>query len=81
MPESEILAELTEILRDIFDDPDLVVTRDTTADDIEDWDSANHINIVVAAESHFKTRFQASEIEELKNVGDFVDLIAKKQSR
>ena len=78
MNRSEILAALTAIFQDVFDTPDLVVTDDTTADDIEEWDSMNHITLIVAAERKFGVKFKTAEIEELKNVGEFVDLIAAK---
>jgi acyl carrier protein len=78
MTKEEILAELTQIFRGIFDDDDLQITPATSADDISEWDSLKHINIVVAAEMEFKVKFQTSEIESLKNVGELVDLIAAK---
>jgi acyl carrier protein len=50
----------------------------TTAEDIEGWDSFNHVNIVVAIESRFGIKFNAAEVEELRAVGEFVNLIEKK---
>jgi acyl carrier protein len=81
MTKEQVLHALTEIFRDVFDDPALVITADTTAEDIKDWDSVNHINIVVAAEIRFKVKFKTAEIEELKNVGDFVQLIENRTDR
>ncbi len=78
MDHAEILAALTEILREVFEDPQLNPTPETTADDVPGWDSMNHINIVVEAERRFGVKFRTSEIEELRNVGDFVNLIATK---
>jgi acyl carrier protein len=78
MTDADILARLTEIFRDVLDDDDIVLTRETTAEDVKDWDSANHINIVVSAEIRFKTKFTSVEVEALKNVGDLVDLIQRK---
>ena len=75
MTEQQILDALTEIFRDVFDNPKLVITPQTTAEDIKDWDSVNHINIIVAAESRFNVKFKTAEIEELKNVGELVHLI------
>jgi acyl carrier protein len=78
MNDSEILDQLTEIFRQLFDDDSIILTRDTTAQDIAEWDSFNHINIIVAVEARFKIKFQTAETEELKNVGHFVDLIKQK---
>ena len=78
--DAEILQDLTDIFRDVFGDDDLVLTPNTTADDVEDWDSFNHINIMVAAEAKFGVKIQTGEIEALKNVGELVALIARKQS-
>jgi acyl carrier protein len=79
MDHAAVLAALTEIFREVFDDDDLSITEATTADDIDGWDSMNHITLVVETERRFKVKFQTAEIEELKNVGEFVSLIAKKQ--
>ena len=81
MTNEQILAELTEIFRGVFDDDDLQITPASTADDIPTWDSLNHINIVVATEMRFQIKFQTSEIESLKNVGELVDLVAAKIGR
>ena len=78
MDEQKIYAKLTDIFRDIFDDDALVLTPNTTAADIPDWDSANHINITVASESAFGIQFNSSELEELRNVGDLVATIKRK---
>lgn len=75
MTEQQILDALTEIFRDVFDDPGLVLTPEMTAEDIKDWDSVNHINIIVAAEARFNVKFKTAEVEELKNVGELVRLI------
>lgn len=81
MTEPEILATLTEIFREVFDDDSIELTMTTTADDVERWDSFNHINILVAAESRFGIKFQTAEIEGLKDVGEFVHLIEKKAAK
>jgi acyl carrier protein len=78
MDHDAILSALTGIIREVLDDDDLVLTEATTADDVEGWDSMTHITIVVASERHFHVKFGTAEIEELKNIGDFVGLIAKK---
>lgn len=78
MDKNEILAQLTEIFREIFDDETIILTPETTADDIEQWDSFNHVNLIVATEQRFGIRFQTAEIEVLKNVGELVAAIAAK---
>lgn len=78
MTEADILSGLTDIFRETFDDESIELTKDTTADDIDRWDSFNHINILVAAEERFKIKFQTAEIEGLKNVGEFIHLIEQK---
>jgi len=75
----EIIKELTYICRDVFDLPTLELTRDMSANDVKEWDSANNITLIVAAEAKFGVKFRTAEIEELKCVGDFVDLIAAKK--
>jgi acyl carrier protein len=81
MTEDQILAEFTDILRDLLDQSHLTLTRDTVASDVEGWDSVNHINIVVAAEMRFGIKFRTVELDEIHNVGEFVDLIAQKLRR
>ena len=78
MDHAAILAALTQIFREVFEDDALVISEATTADDVEGWDSMNHITLVVETERRFKIKFQTAEIEELKDVGEFVGLIAKK---
>jgi acyl carrier protein len=81
MNEDEVLNDLTELFRDVFDDPSLVLTRDTTAADVPEWDSLNHITIIVESERKFGIKFKTAEVEELKNVGGFVDLIISKREK
>lgn len=81
MTEAKILDQLTQIFREIFDNNDITLNMDTTAEDIEGWDSFNHINIIVAAETRFSIKFATAEIEGLRNVGELVELIAKKTQR
>lgn len=78
MNDEDILAQVRDIIADVLDQPDLRVTRATTADDVEGWDSFNHINIVVAVESHFGIKIHTAEIEEVRNVGELMDLVGKK---
>jgi acyl carrier protein len=78
MNESDIYRELNQIFCRVFDDDRLTVGPTTAAADIAEWDSFNHINIVVAAEMKFGVKFTTTEIDTLKNVGDFVALIRSK---
>jgi acyl carrier protein len=75
---NSILDRVTETARMIFDNDDLVLTRDTTAKDVEGWDSVTHINLIVALEREFKIKFTTSEVMSMKNVGELSDLIARK---
>lgn len=78
MRKSEVYAALTEIFRELFGIEDIALTPNTTAEDIEGWDSFNHVNIVIATETRFGVRLHAREIEELKSVGDLVKIIMDK---
>ena len=59
----------------MFDDKDLIVTNDTTANDIEDWDSLEHINLVSAVEREFDIKFTMAQVRGMKNVGEMVEVI------
>lgn len=80
MEKQQIISQVEAIFRDLLDDESIVLTPDTTANDVEDWDSLTHIQLVVAIEKHFKVKFASSEILSWKNVGEMVDCIAKKQA-
>ncbi len=73
-----ILEELQEIFRDILDQPDLVLTRQSNAHNVEDWDSLAHINLVTAVEKRYKIKFALGELQDLKDVGDMINLIKVK---
>jgi acyl carrier protein len=78
MQQQEIYAQLTEIFHDLFDDDTLVLTPGLTAAEVPEWDSFNHINLIVAVEAGFKIKFQTAELESLLTVGHLADLIHKK---
>lgn len=73
-----ILERVESILRDVFDLPQLEVSSDLTAQDVEEWDSIAHIRVVVAIEQEFKIKFALGELQSLQNVGDMLRLIEKK---
>ena len=75
------LEELQQVFRNVFDDDGIIITRDTTAADIEAWDSVQNVTLMLEAESQFRVRFSTAEMAYLKNVGDLVDLIEKKQKK
>ena len=78
MQQSDIYDQLTTIFRDTLDDDTLVLTPNLSAADVPEWDSFNHINLIVAIESRFKIKFQTAELEQLHTVGHLADLIAAK---
>ena len=80
MTEPEIYAALTDLLRDVFDQDDIVITPETTAADVDGWDSQAHVNLIVAAEMRFGIRFHTAELDSLHNVGEFAELIGQKLS-
>ena len=75
MSREEIYEQLNEVFQDVFDDEDITVNDETTADDIEDWDSLEHINLIVAVEKKFSIKFNMGEVNKFKNVGEMVDTI------
>lgn len=78
MEKTEILAALQEIYQDVLDIEDIELTESTTADDVEEWDSLSHVQLVVAIEKEFKIKFTSKEILSWSNVGDLVNCIADK---
>lgn len=75
MSREEVFEKLNEVFRDVFDDESIEVVDSTTAEDIEDWDSLEHINLIVAIENKFEIKFKMNEVTGLKNVGEMVDVI------
>lgn len=80
MEKEKILQELQPIFQDVFDDETLVVNNATNAAQVEDWDSLAQIRLVVAIEKHFSIKFNFGELQNLKDVGEMIDLIQKKLS-
>ena len=78
MTREDIFDGVKDIFRDIFDDVDLIIHDSTNSDEIEDWDSFNHINLVSAIEKEFNIRFALGELQTLKDVGAMIDLMEEK---
>jgi acyl carrier protein len=72
------LQQITNIFKDVLDNEDVVVLESTTSNDIEEWDSLTHIQLIVAIEKHFKLKFSSSEISNWKDVGEMINSIHKK---
>lgn len=81
MNKDEIYTKLDEVFQEVFDDETIHVNSETTAEDIEDWDSLEHINLVVAIETKFGMKFNMSEVTSMKNVGEMVDIIAERATK
>lgn len=81
MEKEVIMQRLIQIFKDVFDLDDVVLTPDTTADDIEEWDSLEHINLISAVESSFKIKFKMKEISTMKNVGEMISIIQERAKR
>jgi acyl carrier protein len=79
----QILEQVQDVFRDVFDDPTLVLTHETTAHDVDGWDSLAHLNLMIAIQKRFGIRFATAEISRLKedgaNVGSLLALLARKQ--
>jgi len=80
MTREEIFTRVQTIFQDIFDDDELEIQETSSSDDVEDWDSLNHINLVSAIEKEFKIRFALGELQTLKDVGAMIDLMVEKIS-
>ena len=81
MEQSAIMGQLTDIFRKVLGDHAIVLTPQTTAEDVQNWNSLNHIIIVVEVERRFGVKFVTGEMEELENVGALVDLIQRRLAK
>lgn len=75
MTRENVFERLTNVFREVFDDMEITIGETTTADDIEDWDSFEHINLIVAVETEFSFRFPMGKVVGMKNVGEMADII------
>ena len=78
--DKEIYERLNNVFRDIFDDETIEVNANTTSNDIEDWDSLEHINLIVAIEQEFGMKFNMNEVTTMKNVGEMVEIIKSRMN-
>lgn len=78
MNRADIVSKVNSIFCDIFDDDSIVISDEMTAADIDDWDSLEQINLLVAMERAFDIKFSVGEVEGLANVGEMLDLVARK---
>ena len=74
----ELLTQVNEIFTDVLDNEEIVLTEETTAKDVEEWDSLSHIQLIVAIERHFKIRFTSKEIQTWNNIGEMLNSIQEK---
>ena len=78
MSREEVFERLTEVFADVFDDEEIELTDSTTSDDIEDWESLEHVNLIIAVEQEFGIKFTMGEVTGMKNVGAMVDIIIER---
>jgi acyl carrier protein len=81
MSSDNLLGEIQEVFRDVFDDPNIKIARDSSSDNVPDWDSLAHINLMMAVQKKFKVKFTLSDMSHLKNIGDLVDLVERKMAQ
>lgn len=75
-----VLEKIQEIFRDILDNDNIILTESTCADDIEEWDSLSHIQLIVAIEKDFKVKFTSTDIFNWVNVGEMINTIEERIS-
>lgn len=78
MSREEVFNKVQDIFRDVFDDDELMISDATNSDEIEDWDSLEHISLIVSMEKEFAMKFDIKEVNSLKDVGEMIDLIMRK---
>ncbi len=75
MSREEVFATLNEVFQDVFDDTSITVKEETTSEDIDGWDSLEHINLIAAVEQEFGMKFSMGQVVTMKNVGEMADII------
>lgn len=75
---NQIMSKVTSIFQEVFDDDEMSISPEMTASDVDGWDSLTHIKLIISHESAFNIKFDTTEISELKNVSDFIDLLKQK---
>lgn len=75
MTRENVFVKLNEVFQDVFDDSSITVNETTTSNDIEDWDSLEHINLIAAVEQEFGVKFNMGQVVTMKNVGEMADII------
>ena len=78
MSREEVFEKVQEIFRDVFDDEELMISDATNSDEIDDWDSLEHISLIISMEKEFSMKFDIKEVNKLENVGEMIDLILRK---
>jgi acyl carrier protein len=78
MDSDDLLVEVREVFRDVFDDPNIEIARESNADSIPDWDSLAHINLLMTIQRRFKVKFTLIDMQHLKDVGDLLVLLERK---
>ena len=81
MDREKITKKLNEVFRDVFDNEDITINDNTTADDIEEWDSLEHISLIAAVEKAFKMRFTMKEVSGMKNVGEMINILCERAKK
>lgn len=81
MTKEEIYVRAHKVFRDMFDDESITICDETTASDIEDWDSLMHINLVLAIETEFGVKFSMGEVTGMKNVGAMVNILLERATK
>ena len=78
MSKQEVMQKLQEIFREVFDDDTIEINENTTANDIDEWDSLEHITLIGTVEKSFKMRFKMKEVSSMKNVGEMAEIILER---
>ncbi len=78
MNKAEVMEKLLPVFCEVFEDDSIILTEETTAADIDGWDSVEHFNLIAAVEDTFGMRFQMKEVSGMKNVGEMAQIIAQR---